>query len=98
MIATIAAASGAIAVGAVVTLIAFGLGAALLLARLLERRDTKRRHPGDHGPDPDEDGGGGGGPGGDDEPPWWPDFERDLTAYLASDRAAGSPGRRARRP
>jgi hypothetical protein len=93
MIATIAAASGGIAVGAVVTLIALGLGSALLLARLLERRDAKR----DCGPDPDEDGGGGGGPGGDDEPPWWPDFERDLTAYLASDRAAGSPGRRARR-
>jgi hypothetical protein len=94
MIATSAVASGGIAVGAVVILIALGLGAALLLTRLLERRDAKR----DPGPDPDEDGGGGGGgPDGDDEPPWWPDFERDLTAYLASDRASGSPGRRARR-
>jgi hypothetical protein len=91
IIVTIAAAGPGIAVGAVVALIALGLGAALLLARLLERRDAKRRHHGDRRPDPDEDGGGGGSPGGDDQPPWWPDFERDLTAYIASDRAAGSP-------
>ena len=79
--ATAAATTGAIA------LLTLAVGALVLLriVRLVERL----RPPDD--PEPGDDGGGGNklpeprppsGSGGDD-PPWWPEFERDLAAYVA---------------
>jgi hypothetical protein len=76
----LATTSGGVAVLAVAVLL-LGLAAGLLLAHVFDRRAAKR---GDTGPDPDDDGDGkgGGGPRGGGDPPWWPDFERDLAAYL----------------
>ncbi len=40
-----------------------------------------------------DDGGGGGGGDDEPEPPWWPEFERDLRAYMRRQQAS-----RPRRP
>jgi hypothetical protein len=79
-----APAAGATGAIALVTLVV----AALVLSRIL--RLVSRLQPPDD-PEPGDDGGGGNqlpeprppsGSGGDD-PPWWPEFERDLAAYVA---------------
>lgn len=75
---------------ALVAAAVIGIAVALALVgpRLLERLGARRGHRGNRGPDPDDDGGrgGNGGPGGDDGPPWWPDFERQLREYVATER------------
>ncbi len=50
------------------------LAVTLLAAPLMRRRPPgdDRRGPGPQGPEPEP------------EPPWWPDFERDFRAHVAS--------------
>jgi hypothetical protein len=76
-----------------IALLALVVGA-LALPRIV--RLVQRLEPPDD-PEPGDDGGGGNqlpeprppsGRGGDD-PPWWPEFERDLAAYVAR-RPAGA--------
>jgi hypothetical protein len=79
----------AAAVGAAGAIALLTLAAGALVLLRIERLARGLQHPDD--PEPGDDGGGGNMPpepprpsdSGGGDPAWWPEFERDLAAYVA---------------